>query len=61
MFEWEASGKTTVFRSFTTNSKTAIFFGGDKLGMPTITSDAKLLRGASTQGVDFDAIVHPPF
>lgn len=37
-----------------------IFGTADKLGIPIFTSDAKFLRGASAQGVDFNAILHPP-
>ncbi|CAM2063905.1 DUF1308 domain-containing protein [Sulfidibacter corallicola] len=37
-----------------------IFGTGDQLSIPTMTGDAKFLRGASAQGVDFDAIVHDP-
>ncbi len=37
-----------------------IFGTGDQMGMPTITSDAKFVRGVSARGVDFDAIVHSP-
>ena len=37
-----------------------IFGTADKLNIPIFTSDAKFLRGASAQGVDFNAIVHPP-
>ncbi len=38
-----------------------IFGTADKMGIQTITSDAKFLRGASAQGVDFNALVHDPF
>ncbi|WP_262922085.1 DUF1308 domain-containing protein [Hymenobacter cellulosivorans] len=37
-----------------------IFGTADKLGIKTLTVDAKFLRGAEAQGVTFDAIVHPP-
>ncbi|MFQ1700251.1 DUF1308 domain-containing protein [Loktanella agnita] len=37
-----------------------IFGTGDNMSIPTITSDAKFVRGASAQGVDFDVIVHDP-
>ncbi len=37
-----------------------IFGTADRMGIPIMTSDAKFLRGASAQGVDFNAIVHPP-
>jgi RHS repeat-associated protein len=37
-----------------------IFGTGDNLSIPTMTSDAKFLRGASAQGVDFDAFLHSP-
>ncbi|EOW6733331.1 DUF1308 domain-containing protein [Cronobacter dublinensis] len=38
-----------------------IFGTADNMGIQTITSDAKFLKGASAQGVDFDALVHDPF
>ncbi|MGJ8677926.1 MAG: malectin domain-containing carbohydrate-binding protein [Akkermansiaceae bacterium] len=37
-----------------------IFGTGDYFSIPTMTSDAKFLRGASAQGVDFNAILHNP-
>jgi uncharacterized protein RhaS with RHS repeats len=37
-----------------------IFGTGDNLSIPTMTSDAKFLRGAKAQGVEFDAILHNP-
>jgi len=37
-----------------------IFGTGDTMGVPTMTSDAKFLRGASAQGVEFDSILHNP-
>ena len=37
-----------------------IFGTGYQLDIPTMTSDAKFLRGASAQGVDFNHILHPP-
>jgi len=37
-----------------------IFGTGDQLGIPTMTSDAKFLSGASAQGVEFDAFLHSP-
>jgi len=37
-----------------------IFGTADQLGIPIFTSDFKFLRGAAAQGVEFDAIVHPP-
>lgn len=37
-----------------------IFGTGDTLGVPTMTSDAKFLRGAAAQGVEFDTILHRP-
>ncbi|WP_121720939.1 DUF1308 domain-containing protein, partial [Streptomyces sp. E2N171] len=37
-----------------------IFGTADRMGIPIMTSDAKFLRGASAQGVDFNAIVHQP-
>ena len=37
-----------------------IFGTGDRLGIPTMTSDAKFLQGAKAQGVDFDATLHDP-
>jgi uncharacterized protein DUF1308 len=38
-----------------------IFGTADRLGIPIFTSDMRALRGAAGQGVDFDAVVHPPF
>ena len=37
-----------------------IFGTADRMNIPIFTSDAKFLRGASAQGVDLNAIVHPP-
>ncbi len=37
-----------------------IFGTGDNLGITTMTSDAKFVRGAQAQGVDFDVYVHDP-
>lgn len=37
-----------------------IFGTGNNIHAPTITSDAKFLRGAEAQRVKFDAIVHDP-
>lgn len=37
-----------------------IFGTGDNLGITTMTGDAKFVRGASAQGVDFDAYIHSP-
>jgi hypothetical protein len=37
-----------------------IFGTGDQLGIPTMTSDAKFVRGAAAQGVDFIVILHDP-
>ncbi|WP_435924043.1 DUF1308 domain-containing protein [Paenibacillus sp. DYY-L-2] len=37
-----------------------IFGTGDNLGITTMTGDAKFIRGASAQGVDFDAYIHSP-
>jgi hypothetical protein len=39
---------------------TVIFGTGDQLGIPTMTSDAKFVRGAAAQGVDFVVILHDP-
>ena len=30
------------------------------MGIPIFTSDARALRAAWAQGVDFDAFLHPP-
>jgi hypothetical protein len=38
-----------------------IFGTADQLGVPIFTSDAKALRAALGQGVEFDAVVHAPF
>lgn len=35
-----------------------IFGTGDNLNAITMTADAKFMRGASAQGVDFDVYVH---
>jgi len=37
-----------------------IFGTGDNLNIVTMTSDAKFVRGASAQGVDFDVYIHTP-
>ncbi len=37
-----------------------IFGTGDNLNCVTMTSDAKFVRGASAQGVDFDVYIHQP-
>jgi Protein of unknown function (DUF1308) len=37
-----------------------IFGTADNMGAPIFTSDASFLRGAAAQGVEFNAIVHPP-
>jgi uncharacterized protein RhaS with RHS repeats len=37
-----------------------IFGTADNLGIQTLTADAKFLRGAQAQGVNFNAIVHNP-
>jgi predicted nucleic acid-binding protein len=34
---------------------------GDQLGIVTTTADAKAVRAASAQGVDFHVYIHPPF
>ncbi|WP_228058873.1 DUF1308 domain-containing protein [Nostoc sp. LEGE 06077] len=34
---------------------------GDQLGIVTTTADAKAVRAASAQGVDFLVYIHPPF
>lgn len=34
---------------------------GDQLGVVTTTADAKAVRAASAQGVDFLVYIHPPF
>jgi len=38
-----------------------IFGTGDQLGITTMSSDAKFMRGALSQGVDFDAFIHQAF
>jgi hypothetical protein len=38
-----------------------IFGTADRLGIPIFTSDLNALRGVFAQGVEFDAVVHPPF
>ena len=37
-----------------------IFGTGDNLNIVTMTNDAKFVRGASAQGVDFNVYVHSP-
>jgi hypothetical protein len=37
-----------------------IFGTGDNMGITTMTGDAKFVRGASAQGVDFNVYVHQP-
>jgi len=37
-----------------------IFGTGDQLGIPTMTSDAKFVRGAAAQGIHFAVILHDP-
>ena len=37
-----------------------IFGTGDNMNIVTMTSDAKFVRGASAQGVDFNVYVHQP-
>ncbi|MEN6314698.1 MAG: DUF1308 domain-containing protein [Clostridiaceae bacterium] len=37
-----------------------IFGTADNMGITTMTSDAKFLRGSQAQGVDFDAFLHDP-
>ena len=37
-----------------------IFGTADSLGIPIFTSDMSFLRGAAAQGVEFDAMIHPP-
>ena len=39
---------------------TVIFGTGDKLNIVTMTSDAKFVRGALAQGVDFKTYIHIP-
>ncbi|MFM5900912.1 MAG: DUF1308 domain-containing protein [Dolichospermum sp.] len=34
---------------------------GDQLNIVTTTADAKAVRAASAQGVDFHVYIHPPF
>jgi hypothetical protein len=34
---------------------------GDQLNIITTTADAKAVRAASAQGVDFHVYIHPPF
>jgi RHS repeat-associated protein len=37
-----------------------IFGTADRMGIPIFTSDGAFLRGAAAQGVEFNAILHPP-
>ena len=48
-----------VTRKVGANDK-IIFGTGDNLNIVTMTSDAKFVRGASAQGVDFNVYVHQP-
>ncbi len=34
---------------------------GDQMGIVTMTADAKAVRAASAQGVDFNVYLHPPY
>lgn len=34
---------------------------GDQMGIVTMTADAKAVRAASAQGVDFNIYIHPPY
>ncbi len=34
---------------------------GDQMEIVTMTADAKAVRAASVQGVDFDVYLHPPY
>ncbi|OUL33415.1 DUF1308 domain-containing protein [Nostoc sp. 106C] len=34
---------------------------GDQMGIVTMTADAKAIRAASAQGVDFNVYLHPPY
>ncbi len=34
---------------------------GDQMGIVTMTADAKALRAASAQGVDFNIYLHQPY
>ncbi|MDQ2792762.1 MAG: DUF1308 domain-containing protein, partial [Bacteroidota bacterium] len=53
------ASELTVTKKVGANDK-IIFGTADKLGIKTVTADAKFLRGAEAQGVVFDAVVHPP-
>jgi hypothetical protein len=37
-----------------------VFGTGDQLGVMTLSADAKFVRGAAAQGVNFNVFVHPP-
>lgn len=34
---------------------------GDQMGIVTMTADAKAVRAASAQGLDFNVYIHPPY
>ncbi|GJD16200.1 hypothetical protein RIVM261_011560 [Rivularia sp. IAM M-261] len=34
---------------------------GDQMGIITMTADAKAVRAASAQGVEFNVYIHPPY
>jgi len=34
---------------------------GDQMGVVTMTADAKAVRAASAQGIDFNVYLHPPY
>lgn len=38
-----------------------IFGTGDRMGIQTLTSDARFVRGAAAQGVDLDVFIHRAF
>lgn len=42
------------------DSDKIIFGTGDSLGITTMTSDGKFVRGAKAQGIDFDVYLHSP-
>ncbi|NRS19716.1 DUF1308 domain-containing protein [Brevibacillus sp. HB1.4B] len=55
----ERAMKLTETKKVGANDK-IIFGTGDNLGITTMTADAKFVRGASAQGVDFDVYIHSP-
>ncbi|WP_254434416.1 DUF1308 domain-containing protein [Dolichospermum sp. UHCC 0352] len=50
-----------ILQVFFLNLDIIILGTGDQLNIVTTTADAKAVRAASAQGVDFHVYIHPPF